>query len=48
MATIFAKVLQMVISIKVAEPQFEGGQNKNKLGNNEVMGSVEVAVRCFG
>ncbi|MFN3876072.1 MAG: toprim domain-containing protein, partial [Flavobacteriales bacterium] len=32
-----------VISVKVAEPQFEG-QTKTKLGNNEVMGAVDVAV----
>ena len=32
-----------VISIKVAEPQFEG-QTKTKLGNNEVMGAVDQAV----
>ena len=31
------------MSIKVAEPQFEG-QTKTKLGNNEVMGAVDVAV----
>ncbi|MFV0471590.1 MAG: DNA topoisomerase (ATP-hydrolyzing) subunit B [Paludibacteraceae bacterium] len=39
----FREGLTAVISIKVAEPQFEG-QTKTKLGNNEVMGSVEVAV----
>ena len=32
-----------VISVKVAEPQFEG-QTKTKLGNNEVMGAVDQAV----
>jgi DNA gyrase subunit B len=32
-----------VISVKVQEPQFEG-QTKTKLGNNEVMGAVDVAV----
>jgi DNA gyrase subunit B len=32
-----------VISIKVAEPQFEG-QTKTKLGNSEVMGFVDQAV----
>ncbi len=32
-----------VISIKVAEPQFEG-QTKTKLGNNEVRGAVNQAV----
>ena len=35
--------LTAVISIKVAEPQFEG-QTKTKLGNNEVMGAVDQAV----
>jgi len=35
--------LTAVISIKVQEPQFEG-QTKTKLGNNEVMGSVDMAV----
>ena len=35
--------LTAVISIKVAEPQFEG-QTKTKLGNNEVMGAVDMAV----
>jgi len=39
----FREGLTAVISIKVAEPQFEG-QTKTKLGNNEVMGSVDVAV----
>ena len=39
----FREGLTAVISIKVAEPQFEG-QTKTKLGNNEVIGSVEVAV----
>ena len=32
-----------MISIKVAEPQFEG-QTKTKLGNNEVTGAVDMAV----
>ena len=32
-----------VISVKVAEPQFEG-QTKTKLGNNEVSGVVQTAV----
>jgi DNA gyrase subunit B len=35
--------LTAVISVKVAEPQFEG-QTKTKLGNTEVMGAVDVAV----
>ena len=35
--------LTAVISVKVAEPQFEG-QTKTKLGNNEVMGAVDQAV----
>jgi DNA gyrase subunit B len=39
----FREGLTAVISIKVAEPQFEG-QTKTKLGNNEVIGSVEMAV----
>ncbi len=39
----FREGLTGVISVKVAEPQFEG-QTKTKLGNNEVMGAVDVAV----
>lgn len=39
----FREGLTGVISIKVAEPQFEG-QTKTKLGNNEAMGVVDVAV----
>jgi DNA gyrase subunit B len=39
----FREGLTAVISIKVSEPQFEG-QTKTKLGNNEVMGSVDQAV----
>jgi len=39
----FREGLTAVISVKVAEPQFEG-QTKTKLGNNEVMGSVDQAV----
>ena len=38
----FREGLTAVISIKVAEPQFEG-QTKTKLGNNEVMGAVDQA-----
>jgi DNA gyrase subunit B len=39
----FREGLTAIISIKVAEPQFEG-QTKTKLGNNEVMGFVDQAV----
>ncbi|MBQ2055425.1 MAG: DNA topoisomerase (ATP-hydrolyzing) subunit B [Bacteroidaceae bacterium] len=39
----FREGLTAVISIKVAEPQFEG-QTKTKLGNNEVAGAVQQAV----
>jgi len=39
----FREGLTAVISIKVAEPQFEG-QTKTKLGNNEVIGAVDTAV----
>ena len=37
----FREGLTALISIKVPEPQFEG-QTKTKLGNNEVMGIVDV------
>ncbi len=39
----FREGLTAVISVKVAEPQFEG-QTKTKLGNSEVMGSVDQMV----
>jgi DNA gyrase subunit B len=39
----FREGLTAIISVKVAEPQFEG-QTKTKLGNTEVMGAVDQAV----
>ncbi|GIL21659.1 MAG: DNA gyrase subunit B [Bacteroidota bacterium] len=39
----FREGLTSVISVKVAEPQFEG-QTKTKLGNSEAMGAVDTAV----
>ena len=39
----FREGLSAIISTKVPEPQFEG-QTKTKLGNNEVMGIVDVSV----
>jgi len=39
----FREGLTAVISVKVAEPQFEG-QTKTKLGNSEVMGAVDMSV----
>lgn len=39
----FREGLTAVVSIKVAEPQFEG-QTKTRLGNSEVIGSVDAAV----
>lgn len=39
----FREGLTAVISVKVAEPQFEG-QTKTKLGNSDVMGAVDQAI----
>jgi DNA gyrase subunit B len=39
----FREGLTAIISVKVAEPQFEG-QTKTKLGNSEIMGVVDQAI----
>jgi DNA gyrase subunit B len=39
----FREGLSAIVSVKVPEPQFEG-QTKTKLGNNEVMGVVDVSM----
>src|SRR5690606_18562430 len=39
----FREGLSAIISVKVPEPQFEG-QTKTKLGNNDVNGTVNMAV----
>lgn len=39
----FREGLTAIISVKVAEPQFEG-QTKTKLGNSDVMGAVDTCV----
>ncbi len=39
----FREGLTAIISVKVAEPQFEG-QTKTKLGNSEAMGAVDTTV----
>lgn len=42
----FREGLTCILSVKVAEPQFEG-QTKTKLGNNEVAGIVESTVNKY-
>ena len=39
----FREGLTAIISVKVAEPQFEG-QTKTKLGNSDIMGVVDQAI----
>jgi DNA gyrase subunit B len=39
----FREGLTAIISVKVAEPQFEG-QTKTRLGNTDVMGAVDTAI----
>ncbi len=39
----FREGLTAILSVKVAEPQFEG-QTKTKLGNSDIMGAVDQAV----
>ena len=42
----FREGLSAIISVKVPEPQFEG-QTKTKLGNNEVMGVVDLLFQKY-
>jgi DNA gyrase subunit B len=42
----FREGLTAIVSVKVAEPQFEG-QTKTKLGNSEVTGAVDQAVSAM-